>query len=238
MNAYSADLARVHHEGFDDVARNAAALVLDELRRSRGRTRLLVDLGCGTGTLASIVSDAEYDVVGVDVSDEMLRIARAHAPRARFVEASLFDYVLPECAAVTAVGEVLNYLFAGEPQLAPFFTRVHDALERGGVFVFDVCAPGRVPNGDAARYVDHGDWVVYAHSIEDREQATLSRRITTFTRDGDAWRRTDEEHRQRLFAGADVEQQLRDAGFVVRRRRGYGALAFAAGTNVFVARKP
>jgi len=47
----------------------------------------VADLGCGTGSLALLLTEEGYDVTGVDVSPEMIRQARAKAPQATFVEA-------------------------------------------------------------------------------------------------------------------------------------------------------
>ena len=76
--------------------------------------------------------------------------ARAAAPAARFEIASWVDAELPPCAAVTAIGEVVNYGFdprGGDAALHALFARVHAAVAPGGVFVLDVAGPGRVPGG-------------------------------------------------------------------------------------------
>ena len=39
---------------------------------------LLLDLGCGTGTLTRLLAAEGYDMIGVDLSDEMLEIAMDH----------------------------------------------------------------------------------------------------------------------------------------------------------------
>ena len=91
MTAYGYDLARVHHESFGDLAGAAAGTMLASLRRGGVGKGLVVDLGCGTGILARRLSDAGYDVLGVDYSADMLRIARSHAPRAKFLHSSIFD---------------------------------------------------------------------------------------------------------------------------------------------------
>jgi hypothetical protein len=70
------------------------------------------------------------------------------------------------------------------------------------------------------------------------EGQTLTRRITTFTRDRRAWRRAHEEHTLTLYTADDVLAALDDAGFEARRLRSYGrelppprGLAFFAATR-------
>lgn len=146
---YGSGLAEVHHVGFGHIAREAAPFVLGLLGPG-APGRLVVDLGCGTGVLARALTDAGYGVLGVDLSEDMLRPARQTAPAARFVRASPLDAEVPACACVTAVGEAVNYAFderAGPAALRRLFARVQRALEPGGVFVFDSAGPGRAGPG-------------------------------------------------------------------------------------------
>jgi len=64
------------------------------------------------------------------------------------VNASLLRVALPACDAVASIGECLNYAFdrkAGKTELAALFARVNRALRPGGVFIFDVAEPLRIP---------------------------------------------------------------------------------------------
>ncbi len=82
--AYAEDLAYVHDEGFGHVARNAAAELVKQLHAIRIREGLVVDLGCGTGILAEQLAKAGFDVLGFDISEAALKIARQRAPRRHF----------------------------------------------------------------------------------------------------------------------------------------------------------
>src|SRR4051794_12076134 len=95
MAGYGPELAAAHHDGYGDVARAAAAVLRRELRD--GANGLVVDLGCGTGILARVMTDAGFDVLGVDLSADMIAIAQEHAPAARFVVSSFVDVDLPPC---------------------------------------------------------------------------------------------------------------------------------------------
>ncbi len=93
----------------------------------------------------------------------MVEIAREKAPGAEFRVGSLFEAEIPPCDAVTAVSEVLNYLFDPENEergLDLVFRRVYEALRPGGVFVFDVLGPGQVPGGASKSFSEGSDWAV------------------------------------------------------------------------------
>jgi SAM-dependent methyltransferase len=239
MPSYQSDLAYIHDIGFGEFSRNAAPGLLKLLGQSGIHEGLVLDLGCGSGIWARALTDAGYDVLGIDLSPAMLKLAREHAPKAKFLEASYLDASLPPCAAVTSIGECLGYRFDdrnGFPSLHRLFKRVHDALLPGGVIVFDLAAPGR-GSGPSRRHFKGDDWAVIVEYGEDARRSILTRRITTFRKAGQSYRRGEEFHRLNLYDPAAVVAALRQTGFRVRVRRDYGGIAFPKGLKAFVARK-
>jgi len=238
-SGYDVDLAHVHDAGFTDVVLRAAPGLLALLGRAARPGALVVDLGCGSGVWARVLLDRGYRVLGVDLSEPLLALARRRAPEAEFRLGSLFREAIPPCAAVTSLGECVNYLFdpAGEGGLAALAHRVHAALPPGGLFLFDTIEPGQAPPGHTVRgFTEGDDWTVL---VEKREEAgILTRRIVTFRRDGGQWRRSEETHRQHLLAGAQAAAVLRAGGFRVRVRRVWGEAPLLPGRAALIARKP
>lgn len=242
MSGYKGDLAYIHDVGFGDFARQAAPGLLKILRQSGITNGLVVDLGCGSGIWAQKLIEAGYDVLGVDISAAMIKLARQRAPQARFVKQSFLKMRLPPCAAVTAIGECCNYLFDkhNTPKaLFRFFSRVYEALIDGGVFIFDVMEPGLVPEArPSLRHAQGKDWAILLQVEEDSRQHVLTRRMTTFRRVGTLYRRDKEIHRCQLYDGRELAAALRRLGFKVRRLRGYGAFRLYKNRVGFAARKP
>ena len=202
----------------------------------------MVDLGCGSGIFARALLDAGFDVTGFDLSAAMIATAHRRAPEPDLKVGSFLDAEIPQCLAVTAIGECFSYLFdenvAGDG-LDRLFERVYRALEPRGVFLFDVAAPGRLRGASPQRYWGEGeDWAVLIEADEDAPERRLTRAITTFRRTGESWRRDQETHVLRLHARRDLESRLRAAGFRVRPIAAYGTMRFAPGHLGFCARKP
>ncbi|HEX4991803.1 MAG TPA: methyltransferase domain-containing protein [Rubrobacteraceae bacterium] len=239
---YGEDLAYIHDVGHADFALQTAPGILEILAKSGIHEGLVVDLGCGSGLLARELLDAGYGVLGIDISEAMVELARRRAPEAEFRVGSLFEVEIPPCAAVTAVSEVLNYLFDPENEdrgLARLFRRVYGALAPGGVFVFDALGPGQVPPGAAARGFRVGeDWAVLSEREEDPERGTMVRRIVSFRKVGEHYRRDEEVHRVRLYAPEELSGELLRVGFQARTMRAYGSYPLAGGHVAFFARKP
>jgi SAM-dependent methyltransferase len=240
-NGYGEDLAYIHDVGFGHFATNATPGLLEILRQTGKHGGLVVDLGCGSGIWARALCDAGYDVLGVDQSPAMIAIARKRVPEGEFRRESFLSAKLPRCVAVTAIGEILSYLF--DPgntgrNFRGLFQRVFEALLPGGVFVFDVAGPGRVVGrGIQRKYLEGDDWVTLVASEEDRPRMLLTRRITSFRKVGDLYRREEEVHRLRLFRRSETAKQLRSCGFRVRALRGYGSMGFPPGLFGFLGRK-
>ena len=239
---YTEDLAYIHDVGHAEFALRSAPGIIRILEDSGIREGRVVDLGCGSGIWARKLVDAGYGVVGIDISEAMIEISRRRVPEAEFKVGTLFEAEIPPCDAVTAVSEVLNYLFdeTAHGGLSGLFRRVHDALNPGGVFVFDLAGPGQVAaRGGKVRTFSEGDgWVVAVEKEEDRATRTLIRRIISFRKIGERYRRTDETHRQRLYEPARVADELRRVGFLARISRGYGRYPLPEAHRAFTARKP
>jgi SAM-dependent methyltransferase len=239
--AYGDDLAFIHDAGYGDLARAAAGVTIDLLRRAGHRHGRVVELGCGSGIFARTLLDAGYDVTGFDLSEAMIATARRRAPEADLRVGSFLDADIPSCVAVAAIGEVFSYLFdpgVGVVPLDPLFGRIRAALEPRGLLVFDVAAPGRVRGKSPQRSWREGDgWAVLVEVDEDVIGCRLSRSIITFRGAGDTFRRDHELHVLRLYPRREIEASLRAAGFRVRPLGGYGELRLAPGHIAFCARK-
>lgn len=242
MGSYRKDLAYIHDIGYGNFARDATPSLLGLLKRHGISNGLVVDLGSGSGIWARALSDAGYQVLGIESSRAMITIARKRVPDAEFRVGSLLKMPLPPCVAVTALGECFNYLFDdgnNKRALATTFRRILGALPRGGLLVFDAATPGRAAgSGPEQRFRMGKDWAVLATVREDPRRRLLTRRITTFRKIGASYRRDEEVHRQRLYSKAELIELLRAVGFRVRVLGGYGAGPFPAGLAGFLARKP
>lgn len=244
-NFYGRPLAAVHDAHYSDHARAAAQTLLSDLRTAGHHTGTVVDLGCGGGVLAGIVTAAGYDVVGIDISPAMVEIARRRVPRATFRQGSIWDIPLPPAVGVTAIGEIVNYAAdprAGLEHLGGLIERAAAALVPGGTLLFDVATPGRAgPDGATVGVVDRPEHTMHVEAREttaDDGTPVLVRRIELFARDGALDRRADEVHRLRLYDADTVRGLLDRAGFEVSTHASYGDRRLAPGWVAFAARIP
>ncbi len=101
---YRQDLAYIHDTAFGGFAWDAAPGVLAIIKGAGIHDGRVVDLGCGSGLWARHLVDAGYDVTGVDISPDMIQIARQRVPEGEFHTGSFLHTNLPPCVAVTSLG--------------------------------------------------------------------------------------------------------------------------------------
>jgi SAM-dependent methyltransferase len=242
LNAYRDDLAYIHDVGYGDLAIGAAGRLVEELAIGGFPIGHVLDLGCGTGILAGHVSSAGYQVTGLDISAAMVAIARTRVPTAEFRVGSFVSADLPVCVAVTAIGEVLNYMFDESNDREArdrLFDRVSKALVPGGLFMFDMAGLNRAsPGGPHRTFAEGSDWAVLVETNLNETSQVLVRKITSFRRVGTTYQRDTETHRLILVDPNQVSQSLRSVGFEVHTLSGYTDRPMPFGITGFLCRKP
>lgn len=102
---------------------------------------IVLDLGCGTGTLTELMAARGFDMIGVDYSEEMLEIAmekRAESGRdILYLLQDMREFELyGTVRAVISICDSLNYI-TEEEELEEVFRLVNNYLDPEGVFIFD-----------------------------------------------------------------------------------------------------
>lgn len=222
---YQSDLAYVHATAFETVTRGAASEIVRRLRSSNADIRRIMDIGCGAGPLTRALVKAGFDVTGVDTSADLLEIARANVPAAHFIHASAYDVLIEDYDAVVAIGEPLTYhseAANADNLVSTLFQRIADALPPGGLFIFDVIGLGK-PSLVSRIWRSSDDWAVLVETTEDQNDRSLIRDIEVFRSVGDAYRRSREVHRVRLFDVLSLRNELAARGFAVGTSQSYGS---------------
>lgn len=176
-----------------------------------------LDIGCGTGTISKMLEENGFQVIGVDRSSEMLKVANNKLPNASFYMDDIRDYRLREHGITLAVSfyDSLNYLITDEDMLA-CFRSTYEALDEGGIFLFDMNTRDHVyaSQHTSPKIHDVDDcYAVFQYGGNDRIW-TLD--IDLFFSDGSGdYARHREHHEERGYDCADITPLLEKAGFTL-----------------------
>jgi SAM-dependent methyltransferase len=189
----------------------------------------VLDLGCGTGRHARLLAEKEFNVVGVDRSQQMLSRAqtlRNSAPphirdRLSFLECDIVKLRLDaQFDAVVALFHVMSYQTSNEALSAAIATaKVH--LRSRGVFIFDCWyGPGvlRDPPIARLRRIDEGARrvvrVAEPKLLVDENVVDVNYQFITMDSISGTWEEFHETHRMRYFFRSDMFLLLESRGFL------------------------
>jgi SAM-dependent methyltransferase len=100
---------------------------------SRLEPRTLLHLGCGGG-MNDHTLKRYFQMTGVDISEEMLKLARDLNPEVRYVNGDMRTIRLGECFDAVIIGDSINYMRTAE-ELRRAFLTAYEHLNPGGVFL-------------------------------------------------------------------------------------------------------
>ena len=210
----------VYDEFMDNVDYAGWADYICERLKEHGiRSGLVLDLGCGTGTLTELLADRGFDMIGVDGSEDMLMAAQekkaASGHDILYLHQDLAGFELyGTVRAIVSVCDSLNYL-TEEEDLARTFSLVSNYLDPGGVFIFDMNTEYKyrnvIGNTTIAENRDHAGFIW--ENVYDEEEKINEYLLTLFLERKDGlFERSQELHVQRAYALSEVRMLLEKAG--------------------------
>lgn len=216
MDAYTS-FAEVYDMFMDNVPYEEWSRYLTELLKEyRIEEGVVCELGCGTGKMTRLLADAGYDMIGVDMSEDMLAIASMENPQQILYlcqdmrELELYGTV----AAVVSVCDSMNYLLE-EDDLLEVFQRVNEYLEPGGVFLFDLNTIYKYETllGETTICENRPEGSFIWENYYDAEEQINEYDLTLFIQEKEnLYRKFEETHYQRGYSMEKIRTLLEEAG--------------------------
>ncbi len=175
----------------------------------------ILDVCCGTGSLAALLGARGFRVTGLDISREMLVYARANAPAAEFSVADAASFHLPAaCDAAVSTFDSLNHLL--EPAaLEAAFHNIAAALRPGGLLAFDMLLEEGYQTrwGESFALVRDDHLLTITGAAFDSRSRIARITVTMFRLLEGTWRRSDVTIEERCYSPAEISHALALAGF-------------------------
>lgn len=180
---------------------------------------LVLELGCGTGSMTERLAMAGYDMIGSDLSPDMLEIAMekkdASGLNILYLLQDMREFELyGTVRAIVSVCDSMNYILE-EEDLLQVFRLVNNYLDPGGMFIFDL--------NTTKKYRDMGETTIAENREEasfiwenyfDEEEKINEYDLTLFIRDEEDGRfdRFEEFHEQRAYSLTEIGELIRESG--------------------------
>lgn len=179
----------------------------------------ILELACGNGELAILLKQKGYDIHGLDLSEEMLTIAKSkqeeagisfpliHADMRNLSDFASYDGVISFC-------DSLCYLPNPE-DLQLVFNQVYEHLNDEGIFLFDVFTTDYIKKLDGYSYHDEIPEIVFTwDSYMGEYEHSIEHELSFFEEleNGD-YQRHIEVHKERTYPLEFYLKELKKTGF-------------------------
>jgi len=175
-----------------------------------------LDLACGTGNITFRLADAGCQIVGIDISQQMLMVAEGKKKNVKNPMFRCQDItnlsVTKQVDFVSCVCDGINYV-KGIANVKKVFQNVYNALKEGGVFIFDVSSAYKLKKvlGNNFFYEDDDDLTYFWTNQLKKDNVVME--LAFFVKDGDVYQRFDERHVQYIYDEQMLVQLLGEIGF-------------------------
>lgn len=190
------------------------------LRHLPKTTNRILELACGTGALAVEFAKKDFDVTGLDLSEEMLTLASDRALQEdlsiNWIAGDMLDLTdIGKYQAVTCFSDSLCYM-QDATQVKQVFEGVYQLLEDTGTFVFDVHSTYQVDEvfPEYSFHDQTEDFAFLWDSYRGDSTHSIEHFLTFFVKkDGEIFERFDELHKERTYSIETYQKMLTEVGF-------------------------
>ena len=220
MDAYTS-FAEVYDMFMDNIPYEDWCGYLTSLLKEYGiNDGLVLDLGCGTGTLTELLAKEGYDMIGVDVSEDMLQEAiekRAESglPILYLLQDMREFELYGTVRAVVSICDSLNYILDYD-DLAHVFSLVNNYLDPKGVFIFDFNTRYKYEEilGDRTIAENREECSFIWDNYYYEEERINEYELSLFIREGDSelYRKYQETHFQKAYDLETMKRLITQSG--------------------------
>ena len=219
MEAYSG-FAKVYDLFMDNIPYEEWTAYVKELLSEEGiEDGILLDLGCGTGSVTELLAKSGFDMIGIDNSEEMLDIAMEKRDESGldilYLLQDMREFELyGTVKGVVSICDSMNYILDDE-DLLDVFKLVHNYLDNNGIFIFDMNTMYKYENilADNTFAEDREESSFIWENFYDEEEEINQYDLSLFVKEEDGrYRKYEETHLQRAYVQEDVEALIKESG--------------------------
>ena len=213
------DFALVYDRFMDETPYEEwCQFVVGRLKQDQITDGILLDLGCGTGSMTELLAKQGYDMIGVDLSDSMLDIAMEKRAQSGqnilYLQQDMREFELyGTVRAVVSICDSMNYMMEYR-DLVQVFRLVNNYLDPRGVFIFDLNTEYKyrelLADNTFAEAREESSFIW--DNFYDESSGINEYDLTLFIREGQLYRKYEETHFQKAYSLDEVKRAALEAG--------------------------
>jgi len=213
------DFASIYDRLMYDVEYSKWADYIEAIfKKYNKKPQTVVDLGCGTGSMCIELTKRGYEMIGIDLSVDMLSCARDKSEREHcdilFLNQDIAKFELYGTVdAAISIMDSVNYLTL-KSDLNSFFKLVYNYLNPEGLLIFDINTEYKLKNilGNNTYYeIDDDVSYIWCNNY-DRKKKICQFDLTFFVKENELYRRYDETHFERAYSVDEIKKSLNKSG--------------------------
>lgn len=221
MEQYS-DFAFIYDELMNEVDYNEWVEYIEKIiEKENTKVKNILELACGTGNLTIPLTKKNYDIAGIDISDEMLSVAKQKAEREGIELVLLqqditeldFEITNLDCVLCACYG--FNYITYDE-DLENVFEKSYELLREDGLFIFDISSYYKLSSilGNNM-YGENREEISYMwQNYFDEDENLVEMELAFFVKDENGkFDKFEEVHQQRAYTQEEITEMLKSVGF-------------------------
>ncbi|OPJ56425.1 class I SAM-dependent DNA methyltransferase [Alkalithermobacter paradoxus] len=220
MNQYE-DFAFIYDELMNEVDYNEWTNYIESIyKKENVKVKNILELACGTGNLTIPLAKRGYNVVGIDISEEMLSIAREKINKEGLdivllnQDMTQLDFDVYDMDCVLCGCDGFNYIL-DDVQLEELFIKVYSILKEEGLFVFDISSYFKLSNIlHNNTFGENREDIAYIwENYFDENENLVEMNLAFFVKEDDKFKRFEETHYQRAYTNEEIVMLLKNANF-------------------------
>jgi len=216
------DFAFIYDELMNEVDYDGWVKYIEDIIKSENvKVQNILELACGTGNLTIPLTKKNYDIAGIDISEEMLTVAREKAEKEGVElvllqqDISELDFDVTNLDCVLCACDGFNYI-TYDDDLESVFAKSYELLKEDGIFIFDISSYYKLSSilGNNM-YGENRENVAYMwQNYFDDEENLVEMELAFFIKDeGGKFERFEEVHQQRAYTEEEILDMLQSSGF-------------------------
>ena len=227
MNGYG-DFAKVYDSLTDDVGYGKRCDYIEQIfsRHASAKPSLIADLACGTGSVCLEMDKRGYDMIGIDISPDMLNVAaeKSQGTNILYLNQDICDFELYGTVdAALCLLDSVNHL-TDDGDIERLFALLKNYLNPKGLFVFDVNTKHKfekILSDNIYTYETDEVFYVWENNYEDE---ICDMYVNFFVKGEEGYSRIEQAHSERYYGRKFLKSVAKKYGFRVEGI--YGELTF------------